>query len=147
MEDYNQRSWFSKNWPWVLPVGCCSGCLLVFLLFIGGIGATVLSVFSELKDASPIAALLIIANNNPKAKEILGTDIVSEGFPNGNISLNNDDGEVKFSIDIKGNKGAGTLYVNGIRANKKWIYEELYIIIKETAEQINLLENTAEIPI
>lgn len=141
MEDYNQRSWFSKNWPWVLPIGCCSGCLLVFLLFIGGIGATVLSVFSEMKNASPIEEVLIIANNNPKAKEILGTDIVSEGFPSGNISFNNDDGEVAFTILIRGSKDEGILSVDGIRVDEKWVYEDLYITIKETQEQINLLEN------
>lgn len=143
MEEYNQKSWFSRNWPWALPVGCCSGCLLMFVLFIGGIGATIFTVFDEIKEMSPLEDVLIIVNKNEKAKEILGENIISKGFPNGNISLSNDDGEVKFSIPIKGEKGEGTLYVNGIRANKKWIYEDLYIIIKETAAQVDLLASSS----
>lgn len=141
MEDYNQRSWFAKNWAWVLPVGCCSGCLLMILLFIGGVGATAFSVFSNLKDSTPAEEVLIAVNKNSKAIEFLGTNIVSDGFPLGNISINNDDGEVDFVLPVRGDKGMGTLTVNGIRANQKWIYEDLYITIKETQEQINLLEN------
>lgn len=140
MEDYNQRSWFSKNWPWVLPVGCCSGCMVLVVMFFLGIGASVLSVFSEMKELSPIEEVLVVVNKNLKAIEILGTHIESEGFPSGNISLNDDSGDVAFEILVKGTKGKGVLTVNGIRANKKWVYEELYVTVKETQEQINLLE-------
>lgn len=141
MEDYSQRSWFRRNWAWILPVGCCSGCLLMLVLFIGGIGATVFSVFSNFKEATPIEEVLITVNANPKAIEFLGSDIVSDGFPSGNISLDNDNGEVYFLLPVAGSKGAGTLTVNGIRVNEKWVYEDLYLVIKETQEKINLLGN------
>ena len=141
MEDYNQRSWFTRNWPWVLPVGCCSGCLLMIVLFIGGIGATAFSIFNEFEAMSPTDEVLISVNKHVKAKEVLGNNIESKGFPNGNISVNNDDGEVKYSIIVMGDKQTGTLYVNGIRSNGKWIYEDLYIIIKESGAEINLLDN------
>ncbi len=36
MENAQQKSWFGRNWRWVLPVG---GCLTVILLFVFGIGA------------------------------------------------------------------------------------------------------------
>ena len=140
MEDYNQRSWFSRNWPWVLPVGCCSGCLLMIVLFIGGIGASMFSVFSEFKDSTPIEEVLITVNANPKAIEFLGNDIISDGFPSGNISFDNDNGEVDFLLDVIGSKGEGVLTVNGIRIDKKWVYEDLYLTVKETQEQINLLK-------
>ena len=141
MENYEQRSWLSRNWPWALPVGCCSGCLLMFVLFIGGIGATVLTVFEGIKEMSPLEEVLVVVNENENATKILGENIVSKGFPNGNISLGNDDGEVKFSIVVLGEIEEGTLYVNGIRVNKKWIYEDLYIVVKETGEQISLLKD------
>ncbi|TYP99995.1 cytochrome oxidase complex assembly protein 1 [Tenacibaculum adriaticum] len=144
MEEYQERSWFSKNWPWALPLGCCSGCLLLFILFIGGIGTAVFGVFSELKEATPIEEILITVNKNPKATAILGTNIVSDGFPSGNISLNNNDREVAFTIPVKGSKVEGVLTVNGIRVDKKWFYEDLYVTIKETQEQINLLEKALE---
>ena len=44
-------------------------------------------------------------------------------------------------MSIKGPKGKGTLIVSGIRTNGEWAYEDLYVRIKETQEEINLLEN------
>ena len=140
MENTYQRSWFSKNWPWVLPMGCCSGCLVFIIISFLGIGTAAFSIFNELKELSPIEDILITVNKNPKAIEALGENIKTNGFPNGDVSLNNNDGDIKFSIDVVGEKGEGTLYVNGIRANKEWVYEDLYLLIKETAEEINLLE-------
>jgi len=141
MEDYNQKSWLSRNWPWALPVGCCSGCLVIVLIMVFGMGVAVFSVFDEISDMSPTTEIVNNAKTNPKIIELIGEDIQSTGFPSGNISMQNDSGDVDFSIGVIGSKGEGTLYARGIRANEKWIYEELYVIIKETGEQINLLEN------
>ncbi len=145
MEHSHQRSWFARNWGWVLPVGCCSGCLIMIVISFLGLGTFAFSIFNEMKEMSPLEEVLVTVNESEMAKEILGENIKSIGFPNGNISVNNDDGEVKFSIDLEGTKGKGVLYVNGIRVAKKWSYEDLYIIIRETAEEINLLEKNRSI--
>ena len=49
----NQKSWIARNWPWALPVGCCSGCLVLVLLFVFGVGAT---IFWSCKQLSRIVA-------------------------------------------------------------------------------------------
>ena len=49
-----------------------------------------------------------------------------------------------MSFSITGTKGKGTLVVRGIKVNGIWAYEDLYVLIKETQEQINLLENLTE---
>jgi len=92
-------------------------------------------------DMSPIEGIVAKAKNNPEVLETIGENIETSGFPNGNISIQNGDGDVNFSIGIVGSKGEGTLYAKGIRANEKWAFEDLYIIIKETGEQINLLNH------
>ena len=141
MEDYNQKSWFSKNWPWVLPLGCCSGCLVMFVVFVLGSGVALFNVMDEVIEMSPVEEIVTKAENNPKVITLIGENIEASGFPNGNIAMQNGDGDVDFSIDVRGSKGEGTLYATGIRANEKWVFEELYIIVKETGEQINLLGN------
>lgn len=141
MENNNEKSWMSKNWPWVLPLGCCSGCLIMIIVFVFGIGTAAFSIFNNLVDASPVEEAVTMAKENEKVVEYLGENIESQGFPNGKISLNNDDGEVAFSIQIEGEKGAGTLFVKGIRVDKKWVYEDLFVLIKETGEEINLLKS------
>ena len=41
MEEVKQKSWFGRNWVWVVPLG---GCLTIIALFVLGIGALVFGV-------------------------------------------------------------------------------------------------------
>ncbi|MEX6626542.1 cytochrome c oxidase assembly factor Coa1 family protein [Tenacibaculum salmonis] len=142
MEVQKEKSWFSKNWGWVVPVGGCGcGCLGFILFAFLGIGATIFSVFDTITNATPVTYAVEQAANNKKVIHLLGEPIEEVGIPSGNISLENENGEVDFSIDIKGPNGKGTLVVRGIRANGEWIYEDLYVRIKESSEEINLLNN------
>ncbi|SEC27343.1 Cytochrome oxidase complex assembly protein 1 [Tenacibaculum sp. MAR_2009_124] len=141
MSDQNQKSWFSRNWLWFIPV---SGCLGIILLFIFGIGAAIFGVSNMINNATPVEYALEQANSNNKVLSALGNPIEKDGFPNGNISLHNNDGKVDFSIPIKGSKGEGFLIVRGIKTDGEWAFEDLYVEIKETQEQINLLEKALE---
>ncbi|WP_233898491.1 cytochrome c oxidase assembly factor Coa1 family protein [Tenacibaculum piscium] len=142
MEVQEEKSWFSKNWGWVVPVGGCGcGCLGFILFAFLGIGATIFSVFDTITNSTPVTYAVEQAANNKKVINLLGEPIEEVGIPSGNISLENENGEVDFSIDIKGPNGKGTLVVRGIRANGEWIYEDLYVRIKESSEEINLLNN------
>jgi hypothetical protein len=62
----------------------------------------------------------------------------------GNISIKNNTGIADFSIPIKGSKGAGRIVVVAEKKDGKWMYEKLYVLIKETQEEINLLESVLE---
>ena len=73
-------------------------------------------------------------------RELLGDNIESIGFPSGNISIQNDSGEIDFMVKVAGSNGEGNLIVKGIRADKKWVFEELYLTLPDIAEQVNLLE-------
>ncbi|CAL2062691.1 Cytochrome oxidase complex assembly protein 1 [Tenacibaculum sp. 190524A05c] len=140
MDNQNQKSWIARNWPWALPVGCCSGCLIFIILIIVGFGATVLSVVNSLGGMSPIEEAIELVKKDARVTSVIGEDIKTDGFPQGNISISDSDGEVDFVIPIKGELGEAELVVKGIRKDKKWIYEDLYVEIKETSERINLLE-------
>jgi len=36
MENQTQKkSWFKRNWPWVVPVGGCLTLIVIFFVFIG----------------------------------------------------------------------------------------------------------------
>ena len=63
---------------------------------------------------------------------------------NGAISLKNDNGNADYSVPLMGSKGKGTLFVVAEKFDGEWIYEELYVIIKETQEKINLLDQSLE---
>ncbi|QTD39059.1 hypothetical protein JL193_07365 [Polaribacter batillariae] len=145
MEEIAQKNWFQRNWMWAVPVGGCGcGCIAVILFFVFGIGATFFGISKIFEESIPIKYATELAKNNPKVVATLGDSIETYGMPSGNISLNNNDGEIDFSIPIKGLKDKGTLVVKGIKIDGKWIYEDLYVSIKNSQEQINLLEKTTE---
>ncbi|WP_299105021.1 cytochrome c oxidase assembly factor Coa1 family protein [uncultured Tenacibaculum sp.] len=138
MSEQHQKSWFSRNWLWFIPV---TGCLGIILLFVFGIGAAIFGVSKMITNSTPIEYAMKKATENEYVIENLGNDIEKYGIPSGNISLKNNDGEVDFSIPIRGEKGEGTLVVRGIKTDGVWTYEDLYVRIKETQEEINLLQN------
>lgn len=145
MEEIKQKNWFQKNWMWAVPVGGCGcGCLVIVLFFIFGVGATLFGVSKMFDDATPVKYATELAFKNSKVIESLGDSIEKDGIPSGIISLTDADGEIDFSISIKGTKGAATIIVKGIKVNGEWVYEDLYVLIKESQEQINLLEKVVE---
>lgn len=152
MEVIQNKSWFQRNWPWVVPAGCCGcGCLGFILIFVFGIGAAFFGVSSiidkaskKIENSTPVSYAKEKAFNHPEVIKHLGDSIKMYGIPSGEISLNNNDGRVDFSIPIKGNLGFATIIVRGIKVDGNWVYEDLYVIIKDTQQQINLLQKTLQ---
>lgn len=141
MEVQKQKSWWGRNWPWVLPVG---GCLTVILLFVFGIGAIFFGVTKALKNSTPYEYAVDLAMNHPDVIGYLGEPVETDGMLSGNISLDSNGGDVDFQIPLKGRNGKGSLVVKGEKIDGEWIYEKLYVLIKENNEQINLLDKTLE---
>lgn len=141
-EHAQQKNWFVRNWLWVVPVG---GCLTIILLFVLGVGAIFFGVTNVLKNSTPYEHAVELASNNIKVIEFLGEPIETTGIMSGNISIHNDSGEVDINIPIKGPNGEASVIVIGKKIDGEWVYEELYVLIKETSERINLLEKILEL--
>ncbi len=141
MEEVKQRSWWSRNWPWVVPVG---GCLTLIVIGIVGIGSLFFGVTKMIKNSTPYEYALEQTKQNQDVIDALGEPIDTDGMMQGNISLSNDDGEADMKIPIKGPKGEGTITVVANKYNGEWTYEKLFVLIKETNEEINLLDKSLE---
>jgi hypothetical protein len=140
-EQVQQKSWFHRNWMWLVPVG---GCLTVILLFVFGVGAAIFGISKLFTESAPYEYALEQASNNSTVIEYLGNDIENNGLMQGNISFKNDTGKANITIPIKGTKGKGSVTIIGEKIDGEWIYEELYVKIKETNEKINLLDKSLE---
>lgn len=142
MSDHTQqKSWFSRNWLWFVPV---SGCLVVILLFVLGIGGLFFGVSKLFTGSEPYQYALEQAKSNPNVLLSLGEPIETDGIMSGNISIKNDDGNADFSIPIKGANGEARIIVVATKDYGSWVYEELYVQIKNTNEKINLLDKSLE---
>lgn len=132
-----QKSWFSRNWPWAVPLG---GCLTLILLFVFGIGAAVIGISSAITGSTPYENAVYEASHNENVIGILGNPIETNGIMQGNISTTNDSGDVDLRIPLKGPNGNATVHVIGEKENDEWTYEEMYVTIDESGEKIDLLD-------
>ena len=137
MENQEQRkSWFSRNWPWVVPVG---GCLTIIILFIVFLGSVIFGVSEIMTNSDPYKDALAKAQQDDYVVSILGEPIEKDGMMQGEISFKNSTGYADIVVPIKGPKGEAKIYVEGTKSFEEWSYKEMYVIIEETNEQIDLL--------
>ncbi|MCK5816312.1 MAG: hypothetical protein KAH07_10255 [Flavobacteriaceae bacterium] len=130
-----QKSWFGRNWVWAVP-GC--GCLGIILFVVFGAGIAFFGIKNFMSNASPYDYAVEQATNSPQIIKILGDPVTSNGEMNGNVSAQNENGNAEFTVPLKGSKGYGILVVSAIRVEGEWFYEDLYVTIKDSQEQINL---------
>jgi hypothetical protein len=133
-----QRSWWSRNWKWALPVGCllpivlCGGGFLVFFFLIYG------AVTGSIKSSDAYAEGMARARANPEVVAALGEPIESGFLISGSINVNGSSGNVDVSIPISGPKGSGTLYVVGTRTAGRWQYSRMEAEVPGRASRIDL---------
>ncbi len=138
MTEHHQKSWFARNWPWAIPLGGCLTFIIVIIVFASSV---IFGVNSLIKSSTPYQDAIIKANTNEYVDDLFGTPIESDGMPMGNISLNNDDGEIDMEVPIKGKKKSGTLHIKGTKTDGDWNYEYLYLASESGNEEINLLND------
>jgi hypothetical protein len=133
-----QRSWWSRNWKWALPVGCllplllCGGGAVLFVFVIYG------AVTGAIKSSDAYSEGMARARANPEVVAALGEPIESGFWISGSINVNGPSGDVDVSIPISGPKGSGTLYIAGTRSAGRWQYSTMAVEIPGRASRIDL---------
>ena len=131
-----KKSWFSRNWPWVVPVG---GCLTIIILFFVFLGSVIFGVSTALSSSTPYQDAVAKAQEDEYLIETLGEPIETNGIMQGSIQLENENGTANISIPIKGSKGEATVYLTGAKNEGEWTYSELYVVLEDTNETVDLL--------
>ena len=128
-----QPNWFSRNWKWLLPVGC-----IVPMMCCGVFGAVAYFGASKMIQGSPVfLSAMVKANANAEVEATLGTPL-SPGFGiNGSMKEENGKGMADFSMPVEGPKGKGTLVVKARGNGGDWDYETL--VIEAGGKRIDLL--------
>lgn len=134
-EEVQQKSWFKRNWIWVISL---SGCLTFIILLVLGIGSFFYGVTKVLTKSEPSEYAMEMTQSNVQIIESIGEPIEKNGMPSGNISYVNESGEADLQIPVKGPKGDAVVFVKAHKVEGEWIYEELYVLIENTQEKINL---------
>src|SRR5258708_16672426 len=134
MNQPSEGNWWSRNWKWVVPVGC-----LVPLLLGSGIVILVVSlIFGAIKSSDAYTQAMARARANDQLKTLLGEPIESGFWMSGNINVNGSSGNADFSIPLSGPNGSATLYVTAVKAAGRWQFTNLEVAPKGSEARIDL---------
>ena len=133
----SRPGWWSRNWKWFVPTGCC----LTPLVLIAAFGAFLLFVVGgALKQSDAYKEAVARAKADSRVVSALGTPISEGLFVWGNVNVTLGSGEADLTIHISGPKGKGTISAVATKSGGEWSYSKLEVKIDNTGETISLLE-------
>ncbi|MEH6407364.1 MAG: cytochrome c oxidase assembly factor Coa1 family protein [Leeuwenhoekiella sp.] len=133
-----ERSWWSRNWKWVVPTG---GCLTIILLVVILLGTAVFGFVNKVKKSTGAEDAFEIAQVNKRVQAELGEPIEKDGFGSYNVKIMNGHKTAEAKMPIKGPKGAAILYVVSSGSDDDKTYKILEVQIEDTGEKIDLREH------
>lgn len=101
------------------------GCLVALLVCGGLIGTGIFGVFAMIKSSEPYTESLSKAQSNVELQSVIGDPIEASALVQGNINLNNDDGEADLNYSVSGPNGSATVHVIGTKADGSWDYSRM----------------------
>ena len=116
-----QRGWWSRNWKWVVPVGCLS----VIVIAVAFVGIILAAVFGAIRSTDAYKEAFRIASTDPRVVAALGTPIESGWLVGGNVHVDNDRGDAAIDFPISGPKGKAKVHAEATKENGKWTYSVL----------------------
>jgi hypothetical protein len=135
-ENIQHKSWFGRNWKWVVPTG---GCLVLIVLVVVFIGSIYVGVTGLMSDSPAYVEAMEKASTNKELIEKIGEPIEQNGIMGGSVKYSNGRNSAEITIPIKGDKGEASIQVEGSGTDNNWTYEKMEVYISDTNETINLL--------
>jgi hypothetical protein len=133
--DSPQKSWWARNWPWLVPVGCVG----LILLLIGFVVAILAVVSASIRSSEPYRLALENARNNAEVVAAIGEPIEVGWLVSGSINVTGPSGEADLSLPLRGPAGAATLYLTATKERGKWTFEHLEVELSANKERIDLM--------
>jgi len=130
-----RKSWFGRNWKWLVPA-----LLVVFpglpLLILG-------SVFAAIRSSDAAKESLLRAQSNSLLTQQLGTPIEEGWLVGGSINVSGASGDADLAVPISGPKASGRIYVTAHKSAGVWSYSLMEAAIDGSNQKINLLSDVS----
>lgn len=131
-----RRSWFGRNWFWLVPLVC--------LLPVLGCGGLVALLFGMLKGSEPYQQSLRRVQGHAEVRAALGQPVEPSFVVMGSIHYRNRDGDADLTYDVSGPNGSGTVHVVADKRAGAWTLKTLDVTLHATNRRIDLLGDAAE---
>jgi hypothetical protein len=139
MDDLEPRrkSWWGRNWFWVVPLGCLTPIVAV----VGCVVITFVVIEGSLKSSDAYAHSKAAVINNDKVRAALGEPIESGTFVTGNINVSTSGGHADITYSLAGSKGTATVHAIADKQAGKWVLSTNHVVISPTNEELDILVN------
>ncbi|MCP3144286.1 cytochrome c oxidase assembly factor Coa1 family protein [Pyxidicoccus xibeiensis] len=123
-----QRGWWSRNWKWMVPVGC-----LGVLASCGCLGAMLVGTsLTSILQGPPRTEAEAIATSDEEVRARLGPPIDVDWPRESFVHKNNGRTRAKYSIPLDGAKADGTLHVEAEQDDGgPWRYSTLEVELED----------------
>jgi hypothetical protein len=129
-----KRSWWGRNWFWVVPVGC-----LLPILSCGGFFALIVTlVFGMLKSSQPYTDSLATLQSDQRVVVALGTPIEADFMVTGQININGPSGNADISYGVSGPLGSADVHVVANKSAGQWTFTE-FVVDPDGGQRIDML--------
>ncbi|MGV8815798.1 MAG: cytochrome c oxidase assembly factor Coa1 family protein [Gelidibacter sp.] len=136
-----QKSWWKRNWKWLVPVG---GIILISLgIFINsGMGGIITDFAQSYSDTELYENALLKVNNDPKINKLLGEiePLGKMAILEGQTEYSNNNQSVNSTVRIIGKKGKAKMDIIAGRINDEWKYSKINVRIKNPPEKKQTIE-------
>lgn len=136
MSEVQRKSWFARNWGWVLGGGCLT-IIIIGILVVVGVVAT---VSNSITGSEPYTYAYEKAIDNNFVKQYIGEPIETNGIGSTDYNFSNGVSTTNLNIPIKGPKAEGVIVVDAEKIDDEWVYKQLYFLGDTETEIINLLD-------
>ena len=126
------RSWWQRNWKWVVP----AGSLMILPLFA-------VFVFTLMRHTDVFREAVARAEANPQVRAELGEPIREGWWVSGHVRTTGSSGNAALAIPLKGSRKDGTLYAVAHKSAGRWTYDTLEVAVEGRSGRISLLVGEA----
>lgn len=116
------------------------GCIVVIVLFVGGIGAILAIVFGAIKSSDLYKGALLTAQKDPRVIAAIGSPVQPGFWVAGNVNVDGRTGQGEISFPISGPTGRAVVHAAGTKSAGTWHYDALSVKVRGSASEINLLQ-------
>lgn len=127
-----RRSWWGRNWKWVVPVG-----VILPLVLCGTCVGVIVFAFGAIRNHEVTQEAFSRAKADPEVIALLGEPLEMGRFVSGTLEAGGSGGEADLSIPISGPKGAATIKAVATK-NGTWNYSKLIVVPGDGGAEIDL---------
>jgi Cytochrome oxidase complex assembly protein 1 len=128
------KSWWGRNWFWVVPLGCLAPIVAV----VGCVMVSVIAVFAMLRSSEPYIRSLAAVSGDAQVRAELGEPITPGTFVTGNINVSTNGGHADVFYSISGPKGDGSVHAVADKRNGSWVFSSNHVVLNPTNQEIDV---------